>query len=244
MPGRPHDRITEHLTRSLRANPLWQASDVLASRAQALRLETHDADAAQLAADTANEKAALREGLAEIRGAVWDTPTEQTVARLANLPLERHPELAATADRLRAVAAAREEAVPLASGKHYDADFFEQFQKVLVSSPSEAAATREQVTAAFADRGLRRRGLRMVRLMRSSAPRLYAIEAEWLDRLLRSRQPVRMVGQSRGYHSQTGWTPPVPQAPNESSSGSGYGCLWWIVVFAIVRILAAVASGG
>ncbi len=174
------------MIRCLRLNPMWQADQVLASRAALHGVDAAIPNPQQAALDERARKAALRNKVYKLRDKVWTASRDDLRKRLSQLSLEGEPELAALADRLRVIVDARAKLPQLTEHRDFDGDFFECFQKVLTGSVRQSAEMRERVAASFQDRRLKKRGLRMIKLLREKVPELTAMEEPWF-KLLKSR---------------------------------------------------------
>src|SRR5690606_7294840 len=98
--------------------------------------------------------------------------------------------------RLRTIIECRQSLPPLTSHRDFSGDFFACLKQVLTSPTRDVAVLREQVIASFQKRANRRQGKAMIRLVKAKLPQLYALEAQWLETLLRF-QP-RSSGASSG----------------------------------------------
>lgn len=173
-----------HVARCLRLNPMWQADEVLASRAALHGLDVAKQNPYQTAIDESARKVALRNKVYKLRYQIWNEPADQLAKKLDRLRLEGEPELAKLADRLRVIVDARINLPQLTQHRDFDVDFFECFKQVLTGSVRQSAEMRERVAASFQDRKLKNRGLRVIKLLRREVPELTTLEEAWL-RLLK-----------------------------------------------------------
>lgn len=173
-----------HVARCLRLNPMWQADEVLASRAALHGVDVAKQNLYQAAIDESARKSALRNKVYRLRDMVWEAPLEELHKHLGRLQLEGEPELAKLVNRLQAIVDARAKLPQLTQRRDFDCDFFECFKQVLTGSVRQSAEMRERVAASFQDRKLRKRGQRMIKLLRREVPELATLEEAWL-RLLK-----------------------------------------------------------
>lgn len=199
-----------HVVRCLRLNPMWQADEVLASRAALHGVDVTKQNPYQAAIDASARKSALRNKVYKLRYQIWNEPTDQLARKLGNLRLEGEPELTKIAERLRVIVDARMKLPQLTQHRDFDGDFFECFKQVLTGSVRQNAEMRERVTASFQDRMLRKRGQRTIKLLRREAPELAALESDWLTRLSRQRgmSAVNSYSATRSDASESWWWPP------------------------------------
>lgn len=188
---------------------MWQADEVLASRAALHGVDVAKHNSYQTAIDESARKSALRNKVYRLRDMVWEAPLEELRKHLGRLRLDGEPELAKLVSRLKAIVEARAELPQLTQHRDFDADFFECFKQVLTGSVRHSAEMRERVAASFQDRKLRKRGQRMIKLLRREVPELAALEVDWLTRLSRQRgmSAVESYSATRSDASESWWWP-------------------------------------
>lgn len=216
-----------YLARTLRMNPLYEADQVIALRSRALRLKSDKPQPANVA-DLGKRRTDALARIEAIRKECWSAPPEQLLSRLDSLELDGLPDVQAAANRLKVVANNRAKLPQLASHKHFDGEFFSCLKTVLAESPRETAVLREQVLASFRSGKLRKRGRRMIKLLESKLPEVYALESDWFSALLRQKTT----------------STDSALAPADSSASDGMAIpawAWWIVVFVVIKVLAAIA---
>jgi hypothetical protein len=206
------EAAVEHVARCLRLNPMWQADEVLASRAALHGVDVAKQNPYQAAIDESARKSALRNKVYKLRDMVWNSPPDELRKHLNRLRLEGEPELANLANRLQAIVDAREKLPQLTQRRDFDGDFFECFKQVLTGSVRQSAEMRERVAASFQDRKLRKRGQRMIKLMWKEAPELASLEAEWLRclNLQRGRSALHSFSATQSDLTESWWWPPGP----------------------------------
>lgn len=232
MPKPTDKAALEHAARCLRLNPMWQAGEVLESRAGLLGLVDRRAEEQARATRQAEKKNALREQLLKVRAAIWTAPLPQLQKKLDSLPVGSDPDLKPVADRLRVLVATRARLPQLTQDPDFNGDFFECFKQILTGSPRASAAVRERVLTSFDDRRLAQRGRRMIELLRRETPEVCALEDAWLTRLQKKRSYFLSL------RSKV-----QPAERTEARSG---GCLsttwyWWILIYIAIKALVALS---
>lgn len=212
------EAASAYVAHCLRLNPMWEAEAVLAARADAHGISADERSPHHRAAEEARRKTELRDRVYRLRDGVWTQPLDRLRRDLADLSLDGEPELQALAAKLRTIANNRAQLPALTQDKRFDGDFFDCFKQVLAGGPRESAAMREQVVSSFQDKVLRRRGMRMLKLMRREVPELCELEKDWLRSL--GVKPKSIV-----------------PAKKEKE---GNGCLWLFVIYVVAK--AAILS--
>ena len=184
---------------------MWQADEVLASRAELHGVDVAKQNPYQAAIDESARKSALRNKVYQLRDMVWKAPLEELRRRLGRLQIETEPGLAQLASRLSIIVEARAKLPQLTQRRDFDGDFFECFKQVLTGSSQQSAEMRERITASFQDRKLMKRGLRMIKLLRREVPELASIEADLFGRLSRQSRRGRLVVETGQGGSSNWW---------------------------------------
>jgi hypothetical protein len=128
---------------------------------------------------------------------------------------------------LRLVAAHRADFPALVKHRHFEGNFFSVFKEVLVSSPKEVAIAKERMLAGFSNSRNRKRGKKMIALVKQELPAIYELEASWLASL--GRQRTRYV---KAEYVTTG----------SSSGGSSLTNIPWWVFIVVGLIIKALLS--
>lgn len=220
-------QVIEYLTRQLGRNPINESGDIVRTRAKAFRLEAKQVSP-QRSGPTAEQRQQVRDQLEQIRQTCFTGDVGQLLGRIRQLPVREFPELAALASRLKVVLESRGKLPALAGDPRFDGDFFSVLKKILVSPSRDVAVLREQVLASFRHRRNRRRGQGMIRLLKTEMPDLYALEADWLDSLLRYSARKHAV------------TSPTAQTVADEGSGSSRWPGWVLAFLTIVLIKGCV----
>jgi len=143
-----------------------------------------------------------------------------------------------TVDHLLTLVAQRNQFLSLAEHPHFDADFFSAFKQILASSPREGAILKEQQVVAFEKAKKRRRGKKMIHLLKKEWPKLYVLETAWLDSLVRQKRGGLITVKSRS----------ISQGENSGFDESGgISIPWWAIglgLFVLSRILRALGAIG
>lgn len=232
------NKTGRYLSKILKINPVYDAEGIIQLRSHALglqklskRSETAATDSAPSPADQENLRNIAAGKLENIRGRCWQAAPETLLKELGSLPIEQFPDLQLARDRLVAVAQHRSQLPALTSHKHFDGEFFSVLKQVLAGSPRETNVLREQVLASFRSGKLRKRGRRMIKLLKKQMPELYSIEADWLDSLLRQKS---VAGGNQQWAGVDGSTESEFNIP---------GWLIWIVVVITIRVLISIGRG-
>ncbi len=194
-------RVRGYLQSQLRRNPQAESGTIVDQRAQALGLYKKFQNSPREVEDQSALRQANLKELERIRSVAFQAPIADLLGALDRLNLEAFPDLALLARRLRTIVECRQSFPPLTSHRHFSGDFFACLKQVLTSPTRDVAVLREQVIASFQKRTNRRQGKAMIRLLKAKLPELYALEAQWLETLLRF-QP-RASGATSGNGSNT-----------------------------------------
>lgn len=229
QPKTPQQRQAKYLSRMLQMDPTYVADDIIALRAKALGIKRQrPSQAAATTPDAGLREKAIAE-LKAIRGQVWKDSPKELAARLKKLPTEQYPDIRIAAERLETIVTARPLLPALSSHKHFDGDFFSCFKQVLVQPAKETGVLREQVLASFRKRENRKKGRRMITLLKNEMPKLYQLEENWLESLLRQRKKSVLSGATQ------------ETAVTSSASEGIPWWVWWIggvIIFRVIRALA------
>lgn len=177
----PDPKVVAYLQGQLARNPWHESEEIVAKRAKALRLERRNPQAEAMEHGRRREQ--VRETLARVRAAAFTGDAQTLAAEVQALPVTDFPDLAAAAARLQVILSSRAKLPTLVHAPDFDADFLAILKQVLVSPARETAVVKEKALVAFNRRTLRKRGQRMIGLVRRELPELYALERDWLDSL-------------------------------------------------------------
>jgi hypothetical protein len=215
----------DQMVRLLRMNPIHQGTEIIDARREALGLAK---EAKATRSTPAEDVRALRrkvlDQLESLRSQFWAMPIDDLNKQLNALDNQGFVDLEASIARLRIVAAYRDQ-FPLLGGKPgFDSDFFFVLKKVLIRSPRDTAEVREQILSSFRNRSRRKRGRRMVALLKTEMPAIYELEADWFDTLYRQKAepPVTFVTSSN-----------ARAGTRTASSKSDAGSYWWVIWIAV-----------
>lgn len=218
-------QVIDYLTKQLARNPIHQSGDIVAARAKAFRLQPKQAPAAATA--PAGERQKVRDELERIRKQVFAGSIDSLLAEIKRLPVADFPDLAALARRLTVILQSRAKLPGVTGDPRFDGDFFSCLKQVLVSPPRDVAVLREQVLASFHLSRNRKRGKAMIGLLKEQLPELYALEADWLDSLMRYKAGRYIWGSRRG--------DPRPLVATQEQESSKWP-VWVVVMIVLVGI--------
>ena len=221
-------RTAKYLALALSLNPHQEADRIIATRNRFLRIavETHKASGTH--DDLLLRREKLTEQLRVIRERFWKMDLTKLRRRLDSIPFGGFPDLQQAARRIQVVASERHLFGQLTQMAGFEPDFFSDFRKILVSSPRDAAAIRDDVYSSIRGPARLKAYKKMVKLIRSELPDCYELESEWLSSIQRIRKVKTRQSASGG--------------ESVSFSGEGLGCTAWIVGFAILRVVIRLIS--
>jgi hypothetical protein len=223
-------RCVGYLVKALQRNPLEEGAEIIYRRNRLLGLQeaAPPQSTGEPVPDPRQRRQEIIERLEELRSAFWAMPLATLRAELAKLDAVDFPDLRAAVDRLNVIAIHRADFPALVKHRHFDGSFFSVFKEVLVSSPKDVAVAKERLLAAFANRSNRRRGKKMIALVKKQLPEIYDLEASWLASLGKQRSRYKKV----------------EYATTTSSSGESiFGSIpWWVFILAAMVIRAIISA--
>lgn len=227
----------DHLVRLLQMNPIHQGTEIIDARREALGL-AKEVDATR--SPPAEEVRALRrkalDQLKALRSRFWAMPLDELNKQLNALDNQGFVDLEASIARVRVVAAYRDQFPTLSEKPGFDGDFFSVLKDVLIRSPRDTAVIREQILSSFRNRSRRKRGRRMVALLKTEMPAIYELEADWFETLYRQKaQPRVTLVTSNSSRTGTG------AAGSKSNAGS-YGWVIWLSIVAISGLIRSASN--
>jgi hypothetical protein len=215
----------DHMVRLLRMNPVHQGAEIIDARREALDLAT---EAKATRSPPAEEVRALRrkvlDQLVSLRSRFWAMPIDDLNKQLGALDNQGFVDLEVSIARLRIVAAYRDQFPALSQTPGFDGDFFSVLKDVLIRSPRDTAVIREQLLSSFLNRSRRKRGRRMVALLKTEMPAIYELESDWFDTLYRQKGEPR-VPLKTGNNARAG--------TGAGGSKSDAGSYWWVIWIAV-----------
>jgi hypothetical protein len=195
-----------YLRAVLQMNPLHRAEEVLALRNRYCRVRRPAARAAATEADPRELRQQAVDGLQRVRELFWKERLTVLQQTLDGLPLKAFPDLRKAGQRLKILAAHRQDFPALAESPGFDPELFGRLKQILVVSPREAGPLKEAVQESFAEPGSRKRALRMLTLLERELPDVYALEQDWFD-LLRSAKASRWIRRPLAQGQSSGTSP-------------------------------------
>jgi hypothetical protein len=225
-------RTIDYMVRLLQMNPVHQGDEIVRARTSALRLakKVPQPSAAVEQGEPRAERRKLLEQLEAIRAEFWTMPLATLQSKLSEFCSEGFADVEAAAAKLRVVAAHRAEFPKLAEKPGFDGHFFASLKPILIDSPRDAAVLKEKVVSLFRDSSQRKRGRRMVRLLKNELPPIYQLEADWFATLQRQKTFVART-RVRSTAAAVG-----------SRSGGGYGWVIGIVLISLARLATNVSE--
>jgi hypothetical protein len=224
-----HQRCIAYLVEALQSNPMEQGAAIIDRRSRLLGLQQVRSPGAETygALGQRQRRQATLRRLEQVRANFWVMPLDALQRELAELKSE-FPDLRAAVDRLNVVAAQRAELPKIVDHRHFDSHFFSVFKEVLVSPPKEVALAKERLLVAFANSKNRRRGTKMIRLVKRQLPAVYELEATWMELLVKQRPRYKKVE----YASRI----------NQSGGDFAFGGTTWFVMVLIAVVISVIIA--
>ena len=215
------DRSMRYLAAALPLNPVIESGRLIALRAKYLRIEQPTPATKQAEYDALLEqRQKMSVHLEALRKNFWKSDIGKIRKSLQSLELDRFPDLRIARDRLRTLAEHRPEFARLAEQGIDDPDFFRSLRLILVAAPRKAATERDDLFESIRSAERLRRIRKMIRSIRKRMPDIYALEADWLESILRMRKRRLSGGSGFSLDFDLG----------------GLGCFFWIIVIIVARI--------
>lgn len=223
-------RAVDYLTRLLQMNPVQAGDAIIAARSEALGL-AKNVKAAELPHAEAQraDRRALLDQLETLRTQFWTMPIDVLQQQVAGLDGAGFADVEAAIARLRVVADHRPRFVSLVQKEGFDGELFSSLKEVLTRSLRDTAVVRERVLSTFRDRKKRKRGRKMIALLKAEMPAIYELEGDWFNTLERQKAmslTIKLTTRSGSNAVGTG----------SAASARSY---WWagLVVMAILRAI-------
>lgn len=173
------DPIT-YLADVLQRNPLYEAEQIIDSRAAFLGLDKRR-DAPQ---PQRHDQQALREGLQTeidaVRSKFWTLALDELFQRIDALDADRFPELQPVVRRLRTIAGLRAAFPRLASHERAYLPLVHALKRCAALPPFDAGKIKEQFLRGLSRSGDLKAARETVGMIRREFPELYELEADWL----------------------------------------------------------------
>lgn len=157
-------------------------------------------------------------------------PLDDLRRQLDGIELESFPDLKHATTRLRIVAMSRDALPGLAQHKNFDPNLFSALKTVLVSSPRDVGPIKEKYRRRLYEQSRRKRATRMIRLLNKKVPEIYELERDWLESIASFRPPKA----TESAESNTG--------SDFAFSFQGWGCMTWILIMVVLRLLRILIS--
>ena len=171
-----HDKL-DYLLNNLRANPVYNAAEIVSRRQQLLGRASAPMPASSDKQEARREAVAKR--LNQLREKFWVAPLGSLKENLASLPTSQFPDLDLAASRLKQLVVYRPDFARLTQHKHCNTTLCNAMRAVIVLPPAKAGAMRERAnrTLSKVPPGALRR---MIKMMKREFPHLYEMEEDWL----------------------------------------------------------------
>lgn len=226
------EKLRKYLTFMLNASPQAESERIVSKRMKALRLEATATPEAKAAQKTQENLQHTLTFLEEIRNSVWKRSPQELETALAKVDTSAYPHLEPMVDRLRTIVRSRPQLTQatemLQANDSIDEDFLKVFKQVLSAQPQERSDLRERAVVAFSNRTLRKRGRKTLKILEQVTPELYALEADWIDRMSKQR-PKFFSEKPQGEDFYI--------SPRASTADSGTSWWVWILLIIFVRMV-------
>ncbi|MEZ6057215.1 MAG: hypothetical protein R3C01_10980 [Planctomycetaceae bacterium] len=215
-------RQVRFLSRALQINPIDQAETLMQLRQTYYGWKNDRPQAFASNDDLQERRQKVVDLIQRVREQFWKADLAKLQQGLAKLKVDDFPDLKHAVRRLQIVAQYRDRMPKLAESPDFNSEFFRAMKSVLVQSPREAVAAKEDLLQAL--RGREQKSIqKMAQLVTTSLPALYEMEADWFDSIA-SYQPVKRKKASIDSGDGSGWT-------------DGMGWIIWVLIFIGLRAL-------
>lgn len=175
-----------YLRTVLQMNPLQHAEEILALRNRYRGIKPPTAHGVS-DVETQKLRQQAVDGLEWIREKFWVERLTVLLTLLDELPLKPFPDLRQAAQRLKVLAAWREEFPRLLEATSLDPDLYSRLQRILVESPLVAGPLKEDIQEALSKGAQRKWILGWLSSVKREMPEVYNLERDWFDLLRRER---------------------------------------------------------
>ncbi|MCH9725801.1 MAG: hypothetical protein K0U86_12970 [Planctomycetes bacterium] len=181
---------TDYLRRMLQMNPLEQSTEIVALRCQFLKVENHSENLIDDSSSLFDRKEQTIKNLELLRKQFWVLKDEVLNQQIADIDIKNFPDLALALNRLQTVANHKDSFRRLKEHPECFESFYEQFCKLVVTSPGKLNETREPCLNTppseawdfdYRDSSDYRK---IVHIIEEDFPELYRLEQAWLRKLL------------------------------------------------------------
>ncbi|QEG24983.1 hypothetical protein [Mariniblastus fucicola] len=135
--------------------------------------------------DLAERRKWNRKELEKIRSAFWLIDPSQSRRALDELLVDDLPELKIGVERLKLLSHCHSDMNELAKHCKRDINLYNTFRRLVMLSPRKAGSVKEKYLRSLAYAENIEKVHRMVKMMRTEFPELYAIESDWFTQILK-----------------------------------------------------------
>jgi hypothetical protein len=231
-PAKPAQSAIDYMVRVLQMNPVQQCDQIVDARSAIVGQGKKPGHAkSQEAGEAKFERRNLLAELDSLRAGFWSLPPEVLETKLTQLSGRGYADLDAAVARLRVVATHRDEFPKLADKLGFDRYIVDSLKEILTKSPRDVALLKEHELAEFHTRSQRKRGRKIVKLIKRELPAIYELEADWFDAIYKQKATGMLRVSANG--SLVG-------------SGTNGRAYWWVIfiaVSALGRVLLMLPGG-
>ncbi|MFH1303118.1 MAG: hypothetical protein ABIK07_18810 [Planctomycetota bacterium] len=195
-------RETDYASRLLNMNPLEHASEILVLRKRFLHPQEHAAKTLDEYADASDRREQIVKNINALKSGFWSLPETTLQQQLEMMDISDFPELTLALSRLKNIAEHRESFLRLKQHPDFFEEFFDQFCKLVLASPREAADLRIAFFNEFLNRSngashhKPKAYYRIAQVIQREFPELYALENIWLSQIIAKQKKLKVFGQS------------------------------------------------
>lgn len=171
----------KYLARVLAMNPVQQSAQIVALRNQMLGIQSRES--AQLAdgSKLAKLRSKAKQQIENIREQMWRQHPQQLAEMLKVVDIRHLPEMKSAVERLQVVIQNHNHIQGLASHPKQQINLTNTFRRVVMLPPRESGAVKEAYLRQIIESSDLPKIKKMVGMLRTEYPQLYALESGWLE---------------------------------------------------------------
>jgi len=175
----------QYLDRVLPLSPVVAAQQMVDLRWRFCGFNTEAVVGGSASDDLAERRKWNRRELEKIRSAFWLLDPAQSRQALDELLVDDLPELKIGIDRLKQLSHCHADMNELARHRKRNINLYNTFRRLVMLSPRKAGSVKEKYLRSLAYAENLDKVQRMVRMMQTEFPNLYAIESDWFTQILK-----------------------------------------------------------
>lgn len=175
----------QYLDKVLTLSPVVSAQQMVDLRWRFCGLNTDTSVGGSASGDIGERRKWNRKQLEKIRSEFWLMDAAQLQQALDELIVDDLPELKIGVDRLKQLCHCRDDMAALARNRKRDINLYNTFRRLVMLSPRKAGGVKEKYLRSLAYAENLPKAQRMVKMMQTEYPNLYAIESDWFTQILK-----------------------------------------------------------